>query len=169
MRNTIKIAILLIFILVDICIADDTAQNKPSEHDKIYHFQHRILPRWTHGSDGKFYEDLLKGNNDRLMAAAKKIVSEEFSKKIKIQRIAESNSILLVFPAPVEPPECYFIIISKVKNEYRIYTYEKTHDITKAGYKGVIGKWTPEGDHHNLGARKYEDAEQFMKEINARL
>jgi hypothetical protein len=142
MRNIIKITLIqILFFVAAVCHADDTkTQSEPSRHDKIYHFQHRVLPRWTHLTEGKFYNDLRNGNYDILLAAASKIVGEEFSKKIIIRRYNDSNGVLLIFPAPVEPPECYFIFITKVKNEYRIFTYEKTLDLFGSGNKGVVGE-----------------------------
>lgn len=66
MRKIFRIPILPIVFFAAICMADETKpQSEPTEHDRIYHFQHGILPNWTHGSEGKFYEDLLNGKYNR--------------------------------------------------------------------------------------------------------
>jgi len=166
MQNIMKIALIQIIFFAAVCNADDTTtQSEPSRHDKIYHLQHRLLPRWTYSTKGKFYKDLLNGDYDILLTAASKIVGKEFSKKIIIRRCIDSNGVLLIFPTPVETPECYFIFITKVKNGYRFFTYEKTVDLFGSGNKGAVGEWTSEGKHKNLGPRKYEDAEHFIKDL----
>jgi len=32
------------------------------------------------------------------------------------------------------------------------------------GY-GVVGSWTPEGAHANMGGRNYQDAESFVRDL----
>ena len=167
MRHIVIIIIIQIFFVGAVfCSADDTTtQSAPSRHDRIYYFQHRVLPKWTHESEGEFYKSLLNGNYDILLETASKIVGEEFSNQISIKRHNDVKGVLLTFPTPVEPPECYFIFISKDDNKYRLFTYEKTADLFSTGNKGVIGEWSSEGKHKNLGPRKYEDAEHFIQDL----
>ena len=134
-------------------------------HDRIYHFQHRMLPKWTHESEGKFYKDILNSDFDILFNTASNVVGKEFSKNIIIQRLDDINGILLIFPEPAEPLECYFVFIAKVNENYRFITYEKTQDLSESGDKGVVGEWLPNGTHLNHGSRKYEDAEKFVNDI----
>ena len=167
MRNHLKIILIqILFFATAACNTDVAiAQGEPSRHDRIYHLQHRMLPKWTHNSGGKFYKDLLNGNFDILLTTASKIIGKEFSEKITIQRLNDSNGVLLIFPEPVEPPECYFIFIAKVKEEYRFVTYEKTYDFSGDGNKGVVGEWSSEGKHLNHGPHNYEDAEHFVNDL----
>jgi len=62
-------------------------------HDRIYHFQHRMLPKWTHESEGKFYKDILNSDFDILFNTASNVVGKEFSKNIIIQRLDDINGI----------------------------------------------------------------------------
>lgn len=169
MRKTIAMTLLPIFYLTAaVHSADEAAtQNEPSRHDRIYHFQHRVLPKWAHGTKGEFYRDLLNENYDRLSAAASDIVGKDFSNEIKVQRVANPDGILLLFSTPVKPLECYFVFITKGKAGYRFFTYEKAEDLFGSGDKGVIGEWVDDGRHINLGPRSFEDEEQFIGEIVA--
>jgi len=138
---------------------------KPSMHQRIYSFQHRLLPKWTHESKGVFFDDLMQGNTGKLMEAAAKMVGEDFSKKIEIWKYPEAKGVLLVFPTPNETLECFFIYIVKTKDGFRFYTYEKTSDLFGDGDKGVVGEWTANGRHNNFDSRKYDDVESFVTEL----
>jgi hypothetical protein len=148
-----------------LCLADSVSAGKSSMHQKIYQFQHRLLPKWTHDSKGVFFYDLMSGNTGRLIVAAERIVGEEFSKKIEIRKYPEAKGVLLIFPAPNEPPECFFIYIAKAKDGFRFFTYEKSADIFGDDDKGVVGEWTADGTHLNIGSRKYDDADSFVSEL----
>ncbi|GEM_PF-2781511 len=80
----------------------------PSLKDRIYFFQHRLLPGWTFNSDGAFYKDLMSGNEIRVKAAATEMVSPEFAEGISIKPINESKGVLITFPKPDNMPDCYF-------------------------------------------------------------
>lgn len=140
-----------------------------SVHQKIYHFQHRLLPKWTHESKGVFFDDLMAGNTDRLLAAATKHVGEDFSKKIEIRKYPEANGVLLIFPTPNETPECFFIYIVKAKSGFRFFTFEKTSDLFGDGDIGVVGEWTADGTHNSFDSRKYDDIESFVTELQKSL
>jgi len=168
MIKIIRTAILSIFMLAAFCMAAETAaQSELSRHDKIYYFQHRILSKWTHGSEGRFYQDLRNGDYRSMLETASEIVSVDFAINIRVQRLTEINGVLLVFPVPDEPPECFFILITRDGGDYRFFTYEITRDILGDGSKGVVGEWTADGQHRDLGPRPYEDAEQFIRDIKA--
>jgi len=156
---------------VGTCFAEPEKQpGEPSLHQKIYLFQHRLIPQWTHRSNGAFFEDLSNGKHQRLLDVATELVSPNFSNGISIKPYLEKGGVLISFPAPTEPPECYFIYISKgVPNgAFSLFTYEKSRDIFSQGNKGVVGSWAAGGEHGNLGPRNYEDAESFVKEIQGR-
>ena len=167
MKNYIKIMLIPVILFVTVSFNTDgtLAAGGPTMHDRIYHFQHRMLPEWAHNSEGKFFKDLIDGHLDILLTAASNVVGEAFSKNISIQISNDGNGVLLIFPEPAEPPECYFVFITKVKEGYRFFTYEKTHDLLGSGNKGVVGEWLPDGKHLNYGPRKYEDAENFVNDL----
>ena len=148
------------------CLAQEPAK-EPTMKDRIYFFQHRLIPQWTHQSEGAFFNDLNSGKSEKLIEAATKIVSPEFAAAISIKKYPDENGVLIKFAAPVEVPQCYFIFIYKDKNssKFSLYAYEKTHDLLKEGNKGVVGQWSAEGGHSNLGARTYEDPESFVSEV----
>ena len=148
------------------CIADDNiSSEKASIHSKIYYFQHRLLPQWTHESKGAFFDDLMHDHPDKLMKAASEIVGEEFSRKLLVRKYNDFNGVLLTFQTPNEPPECFFIYIVKAKDGFKLYTYEKTTDLFGSGDKGVVGAWSADGKHSNLGPRKYDEADSFVTEL----
>jgi hypothetical protein len=146
-------------------MADPVSSDNASIHQKIYQFQHRLLPKWIHESKGAFFDDLMQGKTGRFIEAATKIVGEEFAKEIRIRKYHEAKGVLLVFQPPNEPPECSFIYIVKADDGFRFFTYEKSADIFREGDKGVVGEWTADGTHLNIGSRKYDDADSFVSEL----
>lgn len=131
-------------------------------HNKKYNFQHRVLPKWTHGTNGAFYEDLRKGSSERLISAATEIVSKEFAQHLTVRRLPELQGVLITFQKPVEAPECYFVLIVKQGERYRYYTLEMGVDLFKTGVKSVIGEWVADGSHLNFGPRTYDDEASFI-------
>jgi hypothetical protein len=134
----------------------------PSLKDRIYFFQHRLLPGWTFNSDGAFYKDLMSGNISRIKAAATETVSSKFAEGISIKPMNDSNGVLIIFPKPDNMPECYFVFIRQIDNKYLYITYEKTMDIANEGLIGAVCGWSSEGRHSNYGFQKYTDPESFI-------
>ena len=99
-----------------------------------------------------------------MRTAAAKLIDEDFSKAIVAQTVSDGSAVLLSFPKPVEAPECYFVLVIKTEESFRYVTLEMTEDILDMGFKSVIGEWTAEGSHLNLGVRKYIDLESFLNE-----
>lgn len=147
-------------------LAEEPAK-EPTMKERIYFFQHRLIPQWTQQSEGAFFNDLNSGKSEKLIDAATKIVSPAFAAAISIQKYPDENGILIKFAAPVETPQCYYAYIHKSKSgdKFSLYTYEKTLDLLKEGNKGVVGLWSAEGGHSNFGARTYEDQESFVSEV----
>ncbi len=139
---------------------------KPTLHDKVYYFQHRLLPKWTFNSKGAFFNDLMHDRHEKLKKAAIKIVGEDFRKKITIRKYIDVDGVLLTFPTPKEAAECYFIYIARDENEFSFYTYEKTADLLGSGHKGAVCGWSPDMTHINYGFRKYDDAASFVADIH---
>lgn len=167
---TSVVVVLFVFVFMKMTVSlgvagDSVFSESDSMHDKIYMFENRILPKWTHESKGEFFDDLINGRHEKLIRAAGEIVGEEFSKKMTIQAYPKDNGILITFPTPDKPRECFFIYISKVNDGYRFFTYEKTFDSLGPDGKGVVGEWTAAKAHVKLGSRKYDDADSFVAEM----
>ena len=146
---------------------DDQVQTEePTRKQKVYHFQHQIIPRWTHDSNGAFFNYLNNDRINRLIATASQIVSPEFSAAISVKKYPDARGLLISFPAPTETPECYYIYIHKNNdgNKFSLFTYEKTRDLFKHGDKGVIGSWSDKS-HSNFGTRTYEDSDSFVSDV----
>jgi|GEM_PF-1878340 len=150
------------------CLADEQTQTKePTKSQKVYYLQHKLIPKWVHQSGGAFFNDLNSGKYEKLIEAASQIVSSEFSAAISIKKYPDENGVLISFAAPAEPPECYYIYIYRENNDnkFSLFTYEKTYDQFKKGHKGVVGQWTAEMAHKNLGPRTYEDLDSFVGDV----
>jgi hypothetical protein len=143
--------------------AEDTVISKePSPHRKIYFFEHRLLPELI--PTKTFCNSLMNGTPDSIIRIAATVVGEEFSRNISIRKYSEHQGILLTFPKPVEPNECFFIYIVRTEEGCRYITYEKTREFPGSDAVGVVGEWRGE-IHINSGPRKYDDAESFVKEL----
>ena len=158
-------AVLVATLLCSVLFSSDDQREPPSRHQKVYHLQHRLLPRWTFGSEGAFFADAAAGYLKQMRDVAAELIDEDFSKAIVAQTVSDGQAVLLSFPAPVEPPECYFVLVIRAGDSFRYVTLEMTEDILGMGSKSVVGEWTSEGSHRNLGPRKYIDLESFLKEV----
>jgi len=136
-----------------------------SRHDQIYYFQHRLIPTWVHQSNGKFFSDLKSGIPSQLLNAATEIVDKEFASSLILKPFPEREAYALVFQRPAEITECYFSVIQKAKEGYRYYTLEKSIDFTGEGIKSVVGSWSKDGQHENLGPRTYDDLDSFLEDV----
>ena len=137
---------------------------------RIYQFQHRLIPGWVHKSSGAFYADLRAGNLDRLREAASEAISPEYAAGIKVTPYPALDGVLIEYPAPEAPPLCYFAFIHadpKAETGYAIYTYEKTMNFPgmQTQAVGVVGGWSRDGTHSNIGSRPYQDAEAFVRDL----
>jgi len=46
--------------LYQVCNAEESkVSDEPTTHDKIYFFQHTLLPKWTHNSNGRFFDEFM--------------------------------------------------------------------------------------------------------------
>lgn len=145
--------------------AKETNQEIP-DAKKVYVFQHRLLPDWTFGSDGSFFDDLLRGDVTKLRMAATKLVSEDFANAISTEVVGNQSAVLLTFPKPQYMADCYYILIVKHKEEFAFFTYEKTMIFEKNDpVVGVVGTWSSEGSHGNLGPRTYSAASDFIADV----
>ena len=143
--------------------AEDTVSLKdPSLHRKIYYFEHRLLPELI--PTKSFCNTLMTETPDSIIRMAAAVVGEEFSRNISIRKYSEHQGILLSFPKPVEPLECFFIYIVKNEDGCRYITYEKTRELPGSDAVGAICEWK-ERIHIFTGTRKYDDAESFVNEL----
>jgi hypothetical protein len=155
----------LLQIAVCLCLAEDITSEKYTMQEKINYFQHRLLPKWTHGSTGNFFDDLVNARLGKLEAAASEIVGEEYARKMSVRNYSEAKGVLITFSPPTQPSECFFVYIVNKGDRFRFFTYEKTLDPSGSGDKGVIGEWKSDGAHGNLGPRKYDDPDTFVREL----
>lgn len=149
--------------------ASDAATPRPTLHARTYQFQHRLIPNWVHKSSGAFYTALVVGDLARLREVASELVSPDYAAGIKVTAYPALEGVLIEYPAPQTPPLCYFAFVhatSKSSTGYAVYTYEKTMKLPGLDASfGVVGGWTPDGSHLNLGGRDYQDAESFVRDL----
>ena len=146
--------------------ADEKKPEQLTISQRTYYFEHRLLPKWTHGSKGAFFADLCSGGTTRLKAAAAEIVGKEFADKLIVRPLPGTQQVLLTFQAPSESPLCFFAIIEKTGETFHYITLELTEDILGDGTKSVVGEWSVDGGHLNRGGRKYSDVDSFLAEIS---
>ncbi|MFG6485482.1 hypothetical protein ACG04R_02290 [Roseateles sp. BYS78W] len=180
----LAIAPLLSLCLLGPCVAADTAAEAPTPpasaaseaakpgptlHQRVYQLQHRLIPNWVHKSSGAFYTALAVGDLARLREVASELVSPEYAAGIKVTPYPALEGVLIEYPTPQTSPLCYFEFVhvnGKSSTGYEIYTYEKTLKLPGLDYGyGVVGRWTPEGAHANMGGRNYQDAESFVRDL----
>ena len=139
----------------------------PIASKERYEFEHQVLPYWTHNTDGTFLSDLMAGKDERLREVAEDMVSAEFARGIVIQPYSDKQVVLIKFPAPKNPIECYFAYVAKARlgNEFVYFTYEKTFSLGESNVKGIVGSWDKESRHMNHGERTYEDSESFVADV----
>lgn len=169
-----KIYLLIIVIFLSACNSTPNQEttSTPAKKDevltseKVYFFQHKILPEWTFTTEGKFYSDLLKGDLSHLKMAATEVISSDYASGISTKVIKDSNAILIKFPKPKGFANCYFVLITKSEETFQFYTYEKSMKFsTDDPVIGVVGSWTAEGNHGNLGGRTYTQPNDFVSDI----
>lgn len=143
------------------------AQNKnqePTPKQRMYYFEHRLLPKWVFGSNGAFYEDLQSGHSEKLKAAAASVVGKEFADKLQVEVQPNKHEVLITFDPPKDMPMCYFILIDKTEAGFSFRTLELTEDTFNKGIKTMVCGWAADGSHQNFGPRKYIDAASFLAE-----
>lgn len=132
---------------------------------KVYFFQHKLVSEWLFFSDGAFFFDMINGSIAQFMAAATDVVGADYADNISITLMTDYQVVVLGFPEPRHPPNCYFALIRKQGDQYAYYTYEKTPDLWERPYYGVVGAWNKEGNHENFGPRDYRTQEAFVDDI----
>lgn len=141
------------------------ATEEPTAHQKLYYFEHRLLPKWAHRTQGAFFEDLRAGRVERLQEAARAIVGPEFAGALVVEAVPVPTGVLLTFAAPAERGDCYFAFVAKVGEGYRYFTYEKAMSITGQDIEACIGEWGEDGGHRNFGFRNEKAREVFLKAV----
>ena len=140
-------------------------ENSKSRHDKIYYFQHKVLPAILFASDSVFFADLTNGNY-KIINFAKDIVDEDFAKAMDIQPASNIDAYTITFQEPAQVPECYYALIIKDGTGYSYYTLERGIDMFETGeIPRVLCEWTKDEIHRNYGPREYDDLESFVNDI----
>ncbi|MGQ8364806.1 hypothetical protein [Glaciecola sp. 1036] len=144
----------------------ESAVDNVPESERVYFFQHRILPEWTFTTEGLFFEDLIRGEFSKLKQAATDIVSKDFAENLDVLQIPTKDAVLITFPEPRGLTNCFFVIIQRTNNSFSYYTYEKTMSFGDDDhFKGVVGTWSSEGSHGNLGPRTYTSPANFIEDV----
>lgn len=169
MKLCLTLILLLAFsgALVAATPGTETVPQEPTTHQKIYSFQHRILPKWTHQTNGAFYNDLREGLPAQLVEAATEIAGQDFAKQMAVTNVATPEGVLVTFSQPLDAPLCFFVFIMKTEQGFRYLTLEKSMDIAEDGTKSALCEWAKEGRHMNYGSRNYTDSKSFLADINA--
>ncbi|MDX1537117.1 hypothetical protein [Arsukibacterium sp.] len=165
--------IILVVLLLAACSTtqQETQARKEANQElpdskKVYFFQHRLLPEWTFTSDGNFFNDLLQSDLTKLRAAATKIVSKDYAEMIKTEVVDNQAAVLITFPQPKNMADCFYILIVKKNDDFAFYTYEKTMSFEQNDpVKGIVGIWSKEGSHGNLGPRTYTSSSDFIQDV----
>ncbi|PTB88457.1 hypothetical protein C9927_04080 [Pseudidiomarina aestuarii] len=152
-------------------VAGLLAEDSDESEKYIYQFQHRILPEWTHHSDGQFYDELRAGDDSYFREVATEILGEDYANSIEIQSIENEEAVLINFPEPKSFTHCYAVLILKNPNfegavdTFQYITLEKTLPHDDHPRLAVLGNWNAEGSHGNFGARTYTDAQTFLEDV----
>lgn len=142
------------------------AQQTVPESSRVYYLQHKLLPEWTHTTGGRFYDALVINDLEKLKFAASEIISSEYAEAIQSEYFPDHQAVLIQFPHPKVFANCYFVLIRKNDRGYDYYTYEKTMNFGDDDpVVGVVGAWSEEGQHLNLGARDYQSGEDFFTDV----
>jgi hypothetical protein len=149
-------------------LAEEEKAAEPTREQKIYYFQHRLLPKWTYGSQGAFFEDLKGGKVEQMVEAASKIVDTNFAKQLKVRSLEDGTKVLITFEEPKQPRHCHFVLIEKMASVLQFITLERTEDILNVGTKAALCGWSEDGKHLNYGSRKYSDEARFLTERSAK-
>ncbi len=146
-----------------------STQQGPTPHQRAYYFEHKLLPLWVHKTNGAFFDDLQHGEIQKLTEAATQIAGKDFAGGIHVRKISElTDTVLIVFPAPRETPECFFAAVQKTGAQYRYFTLESGEDILSNGTKSFLCEWSGDGRHLDFGPRKFDDEASFISELKNR-
>jgi hypothetical protein len=142
-------------------------EKEPTYQQKVYYLQHKVLPQWTHESEGKFLYDLMNDDLSQLKEVASDFISPEYAENITVKNIDGRNLAIIIFPQPKFPTHCFFVLIRRNEDSFYYTTYEKpsmffTDD---NDFVGVVGGWSSEGSHLNFGPRSYSDLDSFIKDM----
>lgn len=136
-----------------------------SPKGKRYSFEHELLPRATHGTQGGFFDEVQTGSTEKLRAAARKLVGDEFAEAVTVRVVPGASAVLISFPTPLGVPECFHALVIKAGEKYRYVTLERNSVLYGGDIKSMIGEWTEDGSHKTLGGRTYTDSEAFIAEV----
>lgn len=138
--------------------------DEPPRHQKVYFFQHKLIPQWLFESDDAFYFDLSNGYFSGIYQIAEEYIDTAFSDALEIRYFPDEDAVLFIFQEPNSPPNCFFALIAKDEGSYRYITYESTMPLND-GVVGVVGGWNVRGDHLNYGARAYRTSSEFVEDV----
>jgi hypothetical protein len=142
----------------------------PDEPRRLhYFFAHRELPSAAY----RFGADLVAAARDgRLtLGSVWDRVGEELEDPrpsdgldVAYHAIDGYGILLVTLPAPAAPTEAHFaaIVLSTVDGAVRYFTLEDAYSPVDGSRYTVLGSWTEEGSHVNLGPGPLPRAELFL-------
>ena len=132
---------------------------------RIYYFQHKLIPRWVYGSEGAFFQHLYNRNAAQLFQAAVEIVSQEYAEGLLITPVMGRDAVVIRFPEPSEMGDCYYALVLKKGSDFSYITYEKTLAFDSDEFVAVLGGWSQKGSHQNYGIRGYRSEQEFIDDV----
>lgn len=144
--------------------ASSEQKKELTRHDRVYYFQHKMMPRWLYESEGAFFDDLINGQLNTLQEHAKRVVDEEFAAALELKVFQEHGAVLIIFQKPQSPPNCYYAVVQRDGEQFTYTTYESTVPMSDE-FVGIVGGWSKEGSHQNYGPRAYASADAFIFDV----
>lgn len=139
---------------------------QPSTNELIYYFQHRLISQWLFQSDSRFFNDLYNGYADKLIKAAEELIGPAYANEIYVTPLTEQGAVLITFPEPESVAICYHALLVKTETTLAYYTYEKSFSLgADDPVFGVVGSWSPDGQHNNHGGRTYTTGAEFVADV----
>ncbi|MGQ4277248.1 hypothetical protein ACQ5ES_09405 [Pseudidiomarina sp. E22-M8] len=139
---------------------------EPDRFTQVYQFQHGLLPEWAFNSDGRFFADLMQGDEAFLRETAAGMIDEEYAQALRFTPMPDHNAVLIDFPRPFASPLCFYALIIQDGDGFRFITYERTLEMAgEADFVGVVGFWRADGSRGNDGPRSYSSADDFVDDV----
>lgn len=143
--------------------------NVDEREQKVYAFEHRLTPRWTHDAEAGLYGDLREGRLDQYRAAAREVVDGVFAEALSVRPLEDLAAVIITFEPPRTLPRCHFAAIVRVAEGFRYFTLERSMTLGPDSPKAAFCEWTKEGSHRLLTFTNTVGAEEFVRLLRAEL
>lgn len=143
------------------------ASSADEREQKVYAFEHRLTPRWTHDAEAALYADLRDGRVDQYRAAAREVVDERFADALIVRPFEDLPAVLITFEPPHTPPRCHFAAVVRTADGFRYFTLEKSLGLQEMN--AAFCEWTKDGAHHLLSFTSQISETVFVRLLRAEL